>query len=181
MTRFQLRDDAWHPILRAMGLIVRSSHIHAAGCYTTAPIRKGTPVIEYTGPRLTPEQAEHLYEDQEVTYLFGMEGDKQIIDGHGMAAFLNHSCDPNCETEEIDGHVWIVSIRDIAPEEELTYDYNLYDGEDINDAPCSCGASNCRGSMYEAEEIARLKRLARERKRKRRTATKRKKPHKRAA
>ena len=171
----QLLGDSWHPIPCLMGLIVRSSQIHAVGCYTTAPIKKGTRVVEYTGPRLKPEACEHLYANDEITYLFGMEGDQWIIDGHGTAAFLNHSCDPNCETEEIDGHVWIIALRDIAPEEELTYDYNLYDGDALEDAPCSCGSKKCRGYMYEPEEIARLKRLARGKK------PKKKKPHKRAA
>jgi SET domain-containing protein len=160
-----------------MGLIIRSSRIHAAGCYTTAPIAKGTKVLEYTGPRLKPEDCQDLYDDHESTYLFGMEGDKWVIDGHGMAAFVNHSCDPNCETDEVDGHVWIVAIRNIQPDEELTYDYNLYDGEDVNSAPCHCGAKKCRGTMYEPEEIARLKKLARQTK----TSAKKKKPHKRAA
>ena len=33
-----------------MGLIIRSSAIHAAGCYATAAFRKGARVAEYTGP-----------------------------------------------------------------------------------------------------------------------------------
>ena len=180
----ELSELGWHPIIRPMGLIIRSSQIHAAGCYTSAPIRKGTKVVEYTGPRFRPEDCVHLYEGQPSTYLFGMEGDKQIIDGHGMAAFVNHSCAPNCETDEIDGHVWIVALRDIAAEEELTYDYNLYDGDDLNDAPCYCGAAKCRGTMYAAEEIARLKELAREAQRKHAARTipaKKKKPQRRAA
>ena len=44
--------------------------------------------------------------------------------------FINHSCDPNCETEELKGEVWVMSLRKIAAGEELTYDYNLYDGDD---------------------------------------------------
>ncbi len=32
-----------------MGLMIRSSSIHAAGCYTTSPIAKGVKVVEYTG------------------------------------------------------------------------------------------------------------------------------------
>ena len=32
-----------------MGLILRSSGLHAAGCYTTTPIRIGARVAEYTG------------------------------------------------------------------------------------------------------------------------------------
>ncbi len=74
-----------------------------------------------------------------------------MIDGHGMAMFVNHSCDPNCETDEEDGRVFIASIRDIAAGDELTYDYCLYDGDD--DAPCYCGSKDCRGSMYSPEEL----------------------------
>ena len=44
------------------------------------------------------------------------------------------------------GAVWIQAIRNIAPGEELTYDYCLYDGDD--EAPCYCGAKDCRGTMY---------------------------------
>jgi uncharacterized protein len=56
--------------------------------------------------------------------------------------------------------VWIMSLRSIAPGEELTYDYNLYDGDE-DDARCHCGAGNCRKTMYSPEEIARRKKAAR--------------------
>lgn len=176
----ELSGDAWHPIPCVMGLILRSSAIHAVGCYTTSSIAQGTKVVEYTGPRLPASACEHLYDAHEETYLFGMQDGKTVIDGHGTAAFVNHSCAPNCETDEIDRHVWIVAIRDIAAGEEITYDYNLYDGEDLSDAPCFCGAKKCRGTMYEPAEIARLKRLARGKK-KPSARAKKKKPHQRAA
>lgn len=130
-----------------MGLIIRSSGIHAAGCYTTTPIRKGARVAEYTGPRLSKKEADVRYQGSPVTYLFGLGDGSMVIDGHGLAMFINHSCDPNCETSEIDGRVWISAIRNIAPGEEITYDYCLYDGGE-EEAPCNCGASHCRGTMY---------------------------------
>ncbi|MFB3915394.1 MAG: SET domain-containing protein [Terriglobales bacterium] len=140
-----------------MGLIIRSSDIHAAGCYTTSPIRKGTRVVEYTGPRLRKDEADLRYENRDVTYLFGLSDGAHVIDGHGTAAFINHSCDPNCETEEDDDRrVWIVALRDIAAGEELTYDYNLYDGDD--EEPCFCGAAQCRGTMYSPEEARKRRR-----------------------
>jgi hypothetical protein len=74
--------------------------------------------------------------------------------------FINHSCDPNCETEEIKGRVWIRAIRKIEPGEEITYDYCLYDGGD-DEAVCNCGAKKCRGTMYSPEEIRRRKAAAR--------------------
>ena len=142
-----------------MGLIVRSSLIHAAGCYTTTPIAKGTRVVEYTGPIIDKDEADRRYEHKPITYLFGIGDGSKVIDGHGIAMFINHSCDANCETEEIDGRVWIMAIRNIAPGEELCYDYCLYDGGE-EEAPCNCGAKKCRGSMYSAEELRRRKRLA---------------------
>jgi hypothetical protein len=79
--------------------------------------------------------------------------------------FINHSCDPNCETEEIDGRVWIMAIRNVKAGEELTYDYFLYDGDD-DEARCNCGSAQCRGSMYSPEEIRRRARAAKKAKKK---------------
>jgi uncharacterized protein len=143
-----------------MGLMIRSSAIHAAGCYTTSRIPKGAKVVEYTGPRITKDEADERFKDSTITYLFGIGDGSKVISGHGMAMYINHSCDPNCETDELNGRVWIISLRDIAPGEELTYDYNLYDGDD-DEARCYCGAATCRQTMYSPEEIARRKRAAR--------------------
>ncbi len=144
----------------SMGLIIRSSTIHAAGCYATKPIPKGARVIEYTGHRITKAEADQRYEDSPVTYLFGLGNGRMVIDGHGMAMFINHSCDPNCETSEEDGRVWIEAIRNIAAGEEITYDYCLYDGGD-DEAFCNCGAMNCRGTMYSSKEMRKRKTTAR--------------------
>jgi uncharacterized protein len=143
-----------------MGLIIRSSSIHAAGCYTTSPIPKNVKVVEYTGPRISKREADALFENSKITYLFGIGDGSTVINGHGMAMYINHSCDPNCETEELNGRVWVMSLRSIAPGEELTYDYNLYDGDE-DEAHCYCGAGNCRKTMYSPEEIARRKKVAR--------------------
>lgn len=144
-----------------MALIIRSSSIHAAGCYTTAPIRKGTRVLEYTGRRISKKYADEKYKNYPVTYLFGIRKGETVIDGHGMAMFLNHCCSPNCETEEMDdGRVWIKAIHAIAAGEELTYDYYLYDGGD-DESLCNCGAKRCRGTMYSPEEVKRRKLAAR--------------------
>ncbi len=141
-----------------MALIVRSSQIHAAGCYTTTRIRKDAFIVEYTGERISKDLADERYEHRDHTYLFGVGDGRTVIDGFGTAMFLNHSCAPNCETDEVDGRIWIIALRDIKPGEELTYDYCLYDGEPGDEAPCSCGAKQCRGTMYSDDEVARQKR-----------------------
>jgi uncharacterized protein len=137
-------------------LIIRSSDIHAAGCFALENIPKGTRLLEYTGDRISKAEGDDRYEGREFTYLFGVGDGEVVIDGHGMAMFVNHSCDPNCETDEEGDRVFIASIADIAAGDELTYDYCLYDGDD--DAPCYCGSKTCRGSMYSPEELKRKRR-----------------------
>ncbi|MEO6983192.1 MAG: SET domain-containing protein-lysine N-methyltransferase [Edaphobacter sp.] len=143
----------------ARGLIVRSSSIHAAGCYTTRPFRKGARVCEYDGPRFTKNEADKRYKDRFITYLFSCGDDGLVIDGFGTAMFINHSCEPNCETEDVDGRIFVMAIRDIAAGEELTYEYNLYDS-DGEDGSCYCGAGKCRGTMFSVSEVARRRKKA---------------------
>jgi hypothetical protein len=82
-----------------------------------------------------------------------------VIDGEGLGAFLNHSCEPNCEVDEVKNRVWILALRSIEPGEELLWDYSLYDDDDP--APCHCGSPKCRGTMYSREWMAKLRRKAR--------------------
>jgi SET domain-containing protein len=145
-------------------LVLRRSAIHAHGCYCLRTIRKGELVAEYTGPRLNIPDADAIYEQSPRTYLFGLTNGKQVIDGDGIAAFVNHCCAPNCEVDEKRGRVFITAIRDIEPGEEITYDYNLYDGELDDRSRCACGAPNCRGSMYSEKELARRNRIANKKK-----------------
>jgi hypothetical protein len=72
--------------------------------------------------------------------------------GGNEARWLNHSCDPNCESIEEDDRIFIYAMRDIEPGEELFYDYAMVIDEPITKASkkeyeCRCGSSNCRGTM----------------------------------
>jgi SET domain-containing protein len=140
-------------------LLIRSSKIHAAGVVTLDPIRRGSRIVEYDGPRISKDLADDRYADKPVTYLFSIEGTKDVIDGFSAAMFVNHSCAPNCETEEDSGRVFIKAIRNIAAGEELVYEYNLHDSDDDN-ADCHCGAPNCRGTMFSDDELKRRARAA---------------------
>jgi hypothetical protein len=142
------------------GLVVRSSSIHAAGCYTTRPIKKGVRVCEYDGPRLSKAVADARYEGRFVTYLFAC-GTDTVIDGFGTAMFINHCCDPNCETEQDEnGRVFVTTVRYVAAGEELTYEYNLHDSDEDNQ-DCYCGTPVCRGTMFSDLELKRRARKAR--------------------
>jgi hypothetical protein len=64
-----------------------------------------------------------------------------------QARFINHSCDPNCETQKwlVRGElaIGLFALTDVEAGEELTFDYNF---ERYGDKPmrCYCGAGKCR-------------------------------------
>jgi len=161
-----------------MSLVIRRSPIHSVGVYTSKPIRKGTRVVEYAGERITIEEADRRYDGVSRTYLYGLDDGKTVIDGHGLGAYLNHSCDPNCEVDEIKGRVWLFAIRDIAAGEELVWDYNLYDDEEP--APCHCGSPKCRGTMYSPEWMAKMRRREKRKMKRKSAASQRRTPNRKA-
>lgn len=130
----------------------RPSPIHGTGGFAAAPIRAGTLVIEYTGQRIAKGESTRRCEAGN-TFIFELDQDWDIDGGQGWnpARYLNHSCEPNCEAELIDGRIWITARRDIAPGEEITFNYG-YDREDYREHPCRCGAPGCVGFMV-AEEF----------------------------
>jgi len=136
---------------------VRPSPIQGLGAFATRAIPAGTRLIEYAGERLTPEQADVRYpdsDDRHHTFLFAIDDDVVVdaaVNGND-ARFLNHSCDPNCDVVIDDQRLWIETIRDVEPGEELVYDYAFILPERHTPAakrryPCSCGARNCRGTI----------------------------------
>jgi SET domain-containing protein len=74
------------------------------------------------------------------------------------ARLINHSCEPNCDAEMIDGRIWIVANRNIRAGDEITFNYN-YDLEDYLDHPCRCGAPGCVGYMIAEEFFPKLRRM----------------------
>jgi SET domain-containing protein len=108
---------------------IRPSPIHGLGAFATRRIPAGTRLIEYAGERLTPDAADARYPETPDrayhTFLFAIDDDV-VIDaavGGNDARFINHSCDPNCDAVVEDGRIWIETIRDVSPGEELAYDY----------------------------------------------------------
>ena len=119
--------------------------------------------MEYTGERISHDEADDRYGEEHEhsphTMLFAVD-DEVVIDAtrHGSSArFINHSCGPNCEAIDEEGRIYIETLRDIKPGEELVYDYGIdYLKNVIGKSNCLC--SRCRRRRAKrARELRALK------------------------
>lgn len=156
-------------------IIVKKSKIEGSGVFAKKDIKKGKRIIEYVGKKITKEKADEKYEleakkaerkGQRVkTYFFSLNK-RYDLDGnvkHNPAKYINHSCEPNCETLNEDGRIWIIAIKNIKRGKELTYDYG-YPLENFEEHPCYCGSKSCFGHIVKKSKRKRLKTLLRKKK-----------------
>ncbi len=155
-------EKPWH--------IVRQSKIHGTGVFAARAIPAGTRVIEYAGTRISAKEADRRHptnpDDPFHTFFFALSSGR-VIDGNeegNDARWINHACDPNCESLEGKGgkRVYIIAKRDIRRGEELNYDYGLVIDEKMTKTlksqyQCRCGSANCRGTMLAIKKKARAR------------------------
>ncbi|KAG8256639.1 Histone-lysine N-methyltransferase, H3 lysine-36 and H4 lysine-20 specific [Homalodisca vitripennis] len=125
------------------------------GLRTLVDLKKGDFVIEYVGEMIDEEEYKkrlsHMHENNEENFYFlTIDKDRMLDAGPkgNVARFMNHSCQPNCETQKWtvngDTRVGLFALCDIPANSELVFNYNLESiGSDKK--PCMCGAPNCSG------------------------------------
>jgi SET domain-containing protein len=127
-----------------VSLIVKDSSIQGKGVFTTDHIPRHSVigriniVREVTEERpLDPSRGElehhcHWYPDG-TTVLVG--------EPH---CYLNHSCESNTFLYTVNRVSYLIAMREIQEDEELTLDYSLcnFAGKDFD---CKCGSPDCRG------------------------------------
>ncbi|XP_035382904.1 histone-lysine N-methyltransferase NSD2 [Electrophorus electricus] len=120
-------------------------------------IKKGEFVSEYVGEVIDEEECrariKHAQEnDIGNFYMLTLDKDRIIDAGPkgNQARFMNHSCQPNCETQKWtvngDTRVGLFALVDIPAGTELTFNYNLEclgNGKTV----CKCGSPNCSGFL----------------------------------
>ncbi|MBM3813230.1 MAG: SET domain-containing protein-lysine N-methyltransferase [Acidimicrobiia bacterium] len=130
-------------------LRVGRSPIEGWGVYAEEPIPANRKVIEYTGERISRREANRRSEASRKVFLFTIDSywcKDGAIGGSG-AEYINHCCTPNIRSVVLKGHILYMSLRPIAPGEELTVDYNF--GKHEEKHPCRCGSPHCRGTLNE--------------------------------
>ncbi|MFT5849942.1 MAG: SET domain-containing protein [Patiriisocius sp.] len=130
-----MTDENYRPEVK----VKRSSA--GLGLFLGETVQKGQLIIEYTGARITPEEADI----RGGRYLFEVTS-TLTIDGKGrenIARYINHGCKPNAEAEqdEAEDRIYIRAKKKIVAGEEVTYDYGKeYMKHIIGPEGCRCAS-----------------------------------------
>jgi hypothetical protein len=131
------------------------------GLFATKPIRKGTKIVRYFGPMLDCNKKKD--DAIENKYLFQITN-RWTIDGsvrENVARYINHACRPNAESDvqKKKRRVYIRAIKDIAPGEEINYDYGTdYFKEYLKPIGCKCDSCEKKRKKLRAEAREEKKR-----------------------
>ncbi len=153
---------------------VRCSPIHGNGVFALAAIPAGSLVTVYRGEMISRDELERRIALRESEgqgaapiYYFEIEEDRFIDAGtvveDNPARFINHACDENCEAiwNAKTGRMEIFALRDIAPGEELSFDYG-FELTGFFEHPCRCASEHCCGYIVAKPlRAALMKKLAR--------------------
>ena len=147
----------------------KKSSLHGLGLFAKHNIKKGEQVIEYIGDKVLKKEGDKRADKQikkaqknksnGMVYVFELNK-KYDIDGgvaRNYARFINHSCDPNCEVEITDNHIWISSIKRIKKGAELLYNYGYPFDSDFEDHICKCASKKCVGYILSDDDWPKLK------------------------
>jgi hypothetical protein len=132
------------------------------GLFATKPIKKGTKIVRYFGPLLDCDKKKD--DAIENKYLFQITN-RWTIDGSvrkNIARYINHACRPNAQSDvrKKKRRVDIRAIKDIAPGEEINYDYGTdYFKEYLKPIGCKCDACEKKRRKKRAEARAERLRL----------------------
>lgn len=128
----QQPDDNYRPQVK----VKKSSA--GLGLFAAEDIPKEQLIIEYTGDRVTDDEAN----ERGGRYLFQVTSNL-VIDGKGrenIARYINHACKPNAEAEhdEDEDRIYIRACKNIKLGDEITYDYGKEYIEDFIAGQCRC-------------------------------------------
>ncbi len=147
----------------------KKSGVHGTGLFAFQNIKKGLKIIEYVGDKVTKKEGDRRADIQlnkakrninnGMVYIFELNK-RYDIDGsvkYNHARLINHSCSPNCEVVIDNNEIWILAIKKIKKNAELSYNYGYAYDEDYVDHICKCGSSKCVGYILDEDHWLKLK------------------------
>ena len=137
--RFHGAESFVHP-----GVKLREIDGKGVGLFTDVKIKKDE-IISITGGVIIQKEYWEKFREEFGDYAYYIEENYLITPLNPLNPSadwrMNHCCQPNCG---IRGQIVFVALRDIEPDEEITFDYAMSECDENYTISLSCNKKGCR-------------------------------------
>ena len=101
-------------------------------------------LLEFKGEKITTDNLPADYEDQ-----FYMQIDHDLFIGPSgdLDDHIKHSCEPNTGVIIKDDRAFLITLKPIKQDEEITWDYSTTANQDNWEIECTCNSLDCRKTI----------------------------------
>ena len=127
-----------------MAIEVRKSKISGKGIFSTDFIPRNSVVLKVKFIReITDDKPLDPQKGEQLDHCHWLPDGRQMLVAE-PECFTNSSCSPNVFLYSVNENCYLLAMRDIQKDEEITlrYDLLIAEGDYLE---CQCGASNCQG------------------------------------
>jgi len=117
------------------------------GVFASEHINRGAEILRFEGPFVSADHP--LNQGCSESYLIQI-GPREYFYPKAPGRYVNHSCNPNAG---LSNRFFLIALRDIAPSEQIFFDYSTTIDNDPWSMPCGCGEPSCRGIVGEFRHL----------------------------
>lgn len=133
-------------------LIVKNTK-NGRGVFANRDFKDGETIFEFHGNFYTYEELPTPYNEVKDHYV---QIDENLYMGPSgdLDDFFNHSCEPNSGLKINGKKVFLIAIKDIKKDNEITWDYSTTMDEANWEMDCNCDSKNCRGRIRDFKYLS---------------------------
>lgn len=137
-------------------LVIKKSR-NGKGLFVKKPFPKNEKILKIIGKLITCDVDDKIDEETR-TNTYRYNKDLYLSPKGRLGNFINHSCDPNVKVEKIGKNLFIVTLKNIAKDKEIFFDYStLIASDDIWQMKCNCGNIKCRHTIGKFKSLSKFK------------------------
>lgn len=117
------------------------------GVFATRAYRRGETILRFEGEAY--DRSHPIHQSAGGANLLQVGAESYILP-RPVGLYVNHSCRPNAG---LSGTDLLVAIGDIAPGDEIRFDYSTNMDEDLWTMSCACREPECRGIVRDFKHL----------------------------
>jgi len=120
----------------------------ALGAFAKVKIPKGTIIFEFKGDVINSEDIPKDLKPEDDYYL-QIAPNKYLGPSGWLDDKVNHSCNFNCYVQIVGHRAFLISLYEILPGHQITFDYSTTSTETPEEwsMKCNCGSYTCRKTI----------------------------------